>query len=118
MTGFIVVNPRSAAGRTAREWPAIERALRVSYPHMTLAVTRARGEATKLVREALDDGHLEIIAVGGDGTINEAVNGFFDADGPIAPDAVFGFVTSGTGGDFRKTFGIAPGYAAAIARLK
>jgi diacylglycerol kinase (ATP) len=85
---------------------------------MTFAVTRARGDATDFVREALADGHLEIIAVGGDGTINEAMNGFFDAEGPIAPDAVFGFVTSGTGGDFRKTFGIAPGYAAAIARLK
>jgi YegS/Rv2252/BmrU family lipid kinase len=118
MTGFVVVNPRSAGGRTAREWPAIEEALRDSYPHMTLAVTRARGDATRLVRQALGDGHLEIVAVGGDGTINEAMNGFFDAQGPIAPDAVFGFVTSGTGGDFRKTFGIAPGYAAAIARLK
>jgi diacylglycerol kinase (ATP) len=103
MTGFVVVNPRSSGGRTGREWPAIERALRSAYPHMTLAITRARGEATELVREALIDGHLEIIAVGGDGTINEAMNGFF---------------TSGTGGDFRKTFGIAPGAAAAIARLK
>jgi len=118
MTAFVVVNPRSAGGRTRHEWPAIERALRAAYPHMTLAETHARGEATELVREALHDGHLEIIAVGGDGTINEAMNGFFDAEGPIAPDAVFGFVTSGTGGDFRKTFGVEPGYAAAIARLK
>jgi diacylglycerol kinase family enzyme len=39
-------------------------------------------------------------------------------NGPVSPDAVFAFVTSGTGGDFRKSFGIAPGYEAAIARLK
>jgi len=56
--------------------------------------------------------------VGGDGTINEAINGFFDENGPLLPDAVFAFVTSGTGGDFRKSFGIAPGFQAAIARLK
>jgi YegS/Rv2252/BmrU family lipid kinase len=118
VTGFVVVNPRSGAGRTGREWPAIERALRVAYPHMTLAVTRKPGDATSLVRHALSEGHHEIVAVGGDGTINEAVNGFFDANGAIAPDAVFGFVTSGTGGDFRKTFGLGPGYAAAIARLR
>ena len=118
MTGFIVVNPSSGGGRTGRDWPNIERALRNAYPHMRLAMTRARGEATSLVRHALSEGHHEIVAVGGDGTINEAVNGLFDADGPIAPDAVFGFITSGTGGDFRKTFGVASGYAEAIARLR
>jgi YegS/Rv2252/BmrU family lipid kinase len=77
-----------------------------------------RREATALVRNALREGHHEIIAIGGDGTINEAVNGFFDSTGPIAPDAVFGYVTSGTGGDFRKTFGIAEGTDAAIAHLR
>lgn len=118
MTAFVVVNPRSGGGRTGREWPAIERSLRAAFPLMSVVATKRRGDATALVRAALREGHHEVIAVGGDGTINEAVNGFFDADGPVAPDAVFGFVTSGTGGDFRKTFGIAPGAAAAIARLK
>jgi YegS/Rv2252/BmrU family lipid kinase len=118
VTGFVVVNPRSGAGRTGREWPAIERALRAAYPHMTLAITRKPGDATALVRHALSEGHHEIVAVGGDGTINEAVNGFFDTNGPVVPDAVFGFVTSGTGGDFRKTFDLAPGYDAAITRLR
>jgi YegS/Rv2252/BmrU family lipid kinase len=118
MTAFVVVNPRSANGRTAREWRAIERALGQTYPHMSVAFTRMRREATLLVRNALREGHHEIIAIGGDGTINEAVNGFFDADGPVAPDAVLGYITSGTGGDFRKTFGVAPGAEAAIARLK
>jgi diacylglycerol kinase family enzyme len=118
VTGFVVVNPRSAGGRTAREWPRIERALRAAYPHMQLAMTQSRGDATALVRDALREGHHEIVAVGGDGTINEAVNGLFDADGPITPDAVFGFITSGHDGDFRKTFGLAPGYIAAIARLR
>lgn len=118
MTAFVVVNPRSGNGRTAREWRGIERALGQSYPHMSVAFTRMRREATTLVRNALREGHHEIIAIGGDGTINEAVNGFFDADGPVAPDAVFGYVTSGTGGDFRKTFGIDAGPEAAIARLK
>jgi YegS/Rv2252/BmrU family lipid kinase len=118
MTAFVVVNPRSGGGRTRREWRDIERALGDAFPKMSVAMTRKRGDATALVREALLEGHSEIIAVGGDGTINEAVNGFFDVNGPIAPDAVFGFITSGTGGDFRKSFGIAAGTDAAIARLK
>jgi diacylglycerol kinase (ATP) len=118
MTAFVVVNPHAAGGRTGREWPGVEAALRAAYPDMTAVFTDARGQATALVRQALEKGCVEIVAVGGDGTINEAVNGFFDAERTIAPDAVLGFVTSGTGGDFRKTFGVPPGHAAAIARLK
>jgi len=118
MSALVVVNPRSGGGRTKREWQSIERALGDVYPNMSVVVTRRRGEATELVREALLEGCSEIVAVGGDGTINESINGFFAENGPISPDAVFAFVTSGTGGDFRKTFGIAPGHGGAIARLK
>jgi diacylglycerol kinase (ATP) len=118
VTGFAVVNPRSGAGRTRRDWPSIEPALRDAYPGLEIAITRRRGDATELVRSALQEGHSEIIAVGGDGTINEAINGFFDAEGSVAPDAVLAFVTNGTGGDFRKTFGIGDGHSAAIAHLR
>ena len=118
MSAFVVVNPRSAGGRTRGQWREMERGLREIYPNMAVVMTQRRGEATALVREALLEGCSEIVAVGGDGTINEAVNGFFVESGPMSPDAVFAFVTSGTGGDFRKTFGIAPGHGAAIARLK
>ena len=118
MSAFVVVNPRSGNGRTGREWETIARRLGEVYPRMSVAFSAARGDATRLVRTALREGHQEIVAVGGDGTINEAVNGLFDGDGMIEPDAVFAFVTSGTGGDFRKSFGIAPGADAAIARLK
>ncbi len=118
MSAFVVVNPRSANGRTGREWDSTARKLRNIYPGMAVAFTRRRGEAAALVRQALGEGHQEIVAVGGDGTINEAINGMFAGDGPIDPDAVFAFVTSGTGGDFRKTFDIEAGPDAAIARLK
>ncbi len=118
MSAFIVVNPASGGGRTRKDWPAIEAALRAVYPDALIAFTRARGEAETLVYRALQEGHAEIVAVGGDGTINEAVNGFFDENGSVSPDAVFSFVTSGTGGDFRKTFDIEAGHAAAIARLR
>ncbi|MBN9569510.1 MAG: diacylglycerol kinase family lipid kinase [Alphaproteobacteria bacterium] len=118
MSTFAIINPRSANSHTARAWPDIERGLRHLYPQMNVGFTRARGHATALVRAALAEGYTEIVAVGGDGTINEAVNGFFDPSGPLAPEATFAFVSSGTGGDFRKTFDIAPGTMAGIERLK
>lgn len=118
MSAFAVVNPRSASGRTGHDWPDIERGLREVYPVLSVGFTSRRAEAIDLVRRALGEGYSEIVAVGGDGTINEAVNGFFNADGALAPDAVFAFVTSGTGGDFRKTFGLEAGPAAALAHLK
>jgi YegS/Rv2252/BmrU family lipid kinase len=117
MTAFVVVNPRSGNGRTRREWKVLSRAMQATFPGFEPVFTRQRGDATALVRQALAEGCHEIIAVGGDGTINECVNGFFDENGPISPDAVFGFITSGTGGDFRKSFGIDEGAAAGLARL-
>jgi diacylglycerol kinase (ATP) len=118
MSAFVVANPSSGNGRTGRDWKQIERALGTVYPSMSVSFTRKQGEAAALVRAALREGHHEIVAVGGDGTINEAVNGMFDASGTAPPDSVFAFVTSGTGGDFRKTFNIEHGIESAITRLK
>ena len=118
MTAFVVVNPQSANGRTRQDWPKIRPELEKLFPLMQVAESHARGETARLVRAALKDGHLDVIAVGGDGTINEAVNGFFENGAPVSPDAVFGFVSSGNDCDFRRTFGIKPGYEAGIARLK
>ena len=118
MTAFIVVNHMSGNGSTGRDWPKIRAGLEGVFPSMTVMQSHARGDAARLVRDALKDGHLDIIAVGGDGTINEAINGFFENGVAVSPDAVFGFVSSGSGGDFRRTFGIGTGYEAAIARLK
>ena len=118
MTAFVVVNPKSANGRTRQDWPRIKPELEKLFPRMQVAESLARGETARLVRAALRDGHLDVIAVGGDGTINEAVNGFFENGAPVSPDAVFGFVSSGNDSDFRRTFGIKPGYEAGLARLK
>ena len=116
MSAFVVVNP--AAGGTSREWRGVEKALSAIYPYMSVAFTRGRGDAAELVANALREGHHEIVAVGGDGTINEAVNGFFDRDGAISPDAVLAFVCCGSSGGFKKAFGIEECGVAAALRLR
>ncbi len=118
MTAFVVVNPRAARGRTGRDLPRIRAGLEGAFPLMEVALSASRGQTTNLVRQALHAGHLDIIVVGGDGTLNEAVNGFFDQGVPISPDAVLGFVPSGLWTDFARNFGIAPDIESAIARLK
>jgi YegS/Rv2252/BmrU family lipid kinase len=118
MTAFVVVNPQAGGGRTRSDWPKIRPQLEKLFPNMQVAESQARGDTARLVRAALKDGHLDVIAVGGDGTINEAVNGFFEDGVPVSSDAVLGFVASGHDSDFRRTFGIRAGYDAGIARLK
>src|SRR5690606_37093433 len=70
---------------------------------------------TRLTREALKSGAERIVAVGGDGTLNEVTNGFFENGAPIAPEASLAIVPFGTGGDFRKTVRIPNATAEAAA---
>ena len=117
MTTFVIVNPQSRGGKTGRDADVILRAVRATLGDVAMAFSTRPGEATLLTREALERGHARIVAVGGDGTTNEVVNGFFRAGQPVNAQATLGLVSSGTGSDFRKTLGIAAGYAESIARL-
>ncbi|MGE0867956.1 MAG: diacylglycerol kinase family protein [Kofleriaceae bacterium] len=98
----VVVNPNSQGGRLGKRWPELGEAIARVFP-FEAAITAARGDATRLTREALRAGAERVIAVGGDGTVNEVVNGFFADGAAIAPDATFGLIPFGTGGDFRRT---------------
>jgi len=100
---FVIVNPTSAAGATSRRWDSIAKLLRSSLGDFEHAITRAPGEATALSRAALREGFEMIVSVGGDGTLNEVVGGFFEGSAPVAPEAVLGVVALGTGCDFART---------------
>ena len=64
--------------------------------------TRARGHGIELTANAIKNGARTIIAVGGDGTINEVVNGFFEGERLISNEATLGIIPHGTGSDFRR----------------
>jgi YegS/Rv2252/BmrU family lipid kinase len=107
----VVVNPKSQGGRLGKQWPQLAETLRRAFAFEDVATT-APGDATRIAREALRGGAERVVAVGGDGTINEVVNGFFEearAGEPpraIRPAAALGVLPRGTGGDFRKTLGL------------
>ena len=83
-----------------------------------VAMTSGPGEATELTRKALRAGFSMIVAVGGDGTVNEVVNGFYDGDEPVRESPILGLLPSGTGGDYRKTWGLSKDPEEAVRRLK
>jgi len=98
-----IVNPNAAMGATGREWPQIESLAKERLGPFEAYLTNAQGDAIRLTRQALLEGAEQIICVGGDGTLNEVVNGFMEEDGPIQPGAILAYIPRGTGCDFVKT---------------
>ncbi|HEX5411285.1 MAG TPA: diacylglycerol kinase family protein [Terriglobia bacterium] len=109
-----VVNPSSARGRTARRWPQLAAMLESRLGRVITRFTDQPGAGIGITRALLHEGCDLIIAVGGDGTVNEVANGFFDKDHMIRPEAVLGILPLGTGGDFRRTLEIPSDADAAI----
>ncbi len=118
MRTFLVVNPRSGNGDTGRRWPDILGAACTSMGDVGSALTQSPLHAAELTAQALADGYECIVAVGGDGTLNEVVNGFFRVPGGPPAGATVAVIPRGTGGDFRRTFGWSTSLRSACARIR
>lgn len=104
---LLIVNPRSAGGRTGKTWARYAGLVKENLPDHETRLTERPGHATELARKGLEEGFEMVVSVGGDGTNNEVINGFFREDGaPVRKDAVFGHVPRGTGCDFARGMGI------------
>jgi diacylglycerol kinase (ATP) len=102
----VIVNPAAHKGGAAKRWPAIEAELVARLGPFEPRFTTAPGHATALARAALADGVRRLVAVGGDGTVNETLNGMLDAAGRlIAPDAVLCPVPAGTANELCRALG-------------
>jgi len=112
-----IVNPVAGGGRARRVWPRLLSRLLEVTTSLSVHWTMGPGTATALTRDALKGGMERIVAVGGDGTLHEVVNGFFENRTPVAPSAVLAFVPCGSGSDFRHALG-APAGVEAATRLR
>jgi YegS/Rv2252/BmrU family lipid kinase len=118
MKTFLVVNPHSAGGETGKRWAEISGQVTRVIGDFGFGFTERAMDAVRLTRDALADGYECIAAVGGDGTINEVVNGFFAEGKAINPQAALGLIPRGTGGDFRRAFGWELDLDSALERLR
>jgi YegS/Rv2252/BmrU family lipid kinase len=124
MKPFLVVNPRSANGATAKHFDSIANAVRSAVGEHAHAFTERPMHAAEVTRKALSEGCDLVIAVGGDGTINEVVNGFFQPlqpgkePQPVQAGAALGILPRGTGGDLRRTVGLDDDLWRSAQRLK
>lgn len=118
MKTFLVVNPNSANGATGRQWAELSAKIGQSLGPFGHGFTAGSMDAARLTRHALREGYECIVAVGGDGTVNEVVNGFFEDGRALNPSAALGVIPRGTGGDFRKAFGWDGALDSALDRLR
>ena len=102
-TYFTIMNPAAGGGRCGKLAPAALERLRAAGMALEVRETRAPGEATILAHEAYAAGYRNFIAVGGDGTGFEIVNGVFPA-ALTGGRAALGFLPLGTGNSFLRDF--------------
>ncbi len=105
----VIVNPHAGGGSAGRDWGLIESMLRKRLGTFEVSLTREPADATRMTREYLGGGTDLIICVGGDGTLNEVINGFIAADRLVRPEAALAFIPNGTGCDFVRTVNIPSG---------
>ncbi len=112
-----IVNPMAAGRMAGRRWPRIDGLLRQRLGPVDTRFTQRRGDATGLAYQALREGCDLVIAVGGDGTANEVVNGFYRDGKLVRPGARLGFIPIGTGGDLQRTLQVPLDPAQAVQTL-
>ncbi len=100
MKAFFIVNPVAGNGRGRRVWEEINAKLFKSIGEQDYKFTDFPGDATDLARDAVLKGYDTIVSCGGDGTVNEVLNGLVNSN------VNFTILPLGTGSDFGKTVGI------------
>ena len=125
---LVIANPASGRGRTGRGLSRSIAAIRDAVGDLDVAETGRRGDATALAAVAARDHRPLVIGLGGDGTLDEIVNGLLGAPGaggrePGSPgrDAAslpaLGIIGTGTGGDYGRSLGIRHEFGAYLTAL-
>jgi diacylglycerol kinase (ATP) len=114
----VILNPRAANGRALVRLPDVEAALRRDQLEHEILLTQRPGHASELARAAAADGVDVLVAMGGDGTLNEVVQAYIGEDGEPVRGPDLAVVPAGTGGDFKRTLGLSDSIEGAVGRIR
>lgn len=115
---FVIVNPVAGNGRGLDHFPQISKLLRDAGIPSEPVFTEHKFHATELTVSAVKQGFRRIIAVGGDGTLHEVVNGLFIQQTVDPREVLLAVIAVGSGNDWIRTFGIPSRYADAIRAIR
>jgi YegS/Rv2252/BmrU family lipid kinase len=108
---LVVVNLHAGSKKCERDWPEIESLLIEKKLKTEVVFTRAANQATEISKDYIENkGFKKIIVVGGDGTMNEIVNGVFRQNRFPTTDITIGLITVGTGNDWGRHYGMHSSY--------
>jgi YegS/Rv2252/BmrU family lipid kinase len=111
---LVLVNPNAGKGRGQKDWEKISALLKKEDILFTVKFTERKGHAIDLTLKAISEGYRKIITVGGDGTLNEVVNGTFTNSSCSPTDIILALIPVGTGNDWGRMFGIPLDYEKAV----
>jgi YegS/Rv2252/BmrU family lipid kinase len=115
---LVVVNPNAGVGRGEKDWKEISRLLEKQGLDFYSVFTKRRLHAMQLVEKYINKGYRKIVVVGGDGTMNEAVNGIFNQQMVPTTEITLGMIPVGTGNDWVRTFNIPTNYKKVVKIIK
>jgi diacylglycerol kinase (ATP) len=103
---FIIVNPISGKRIYRRRLKSLQAALQTCKQTSEIQLTQYKGHAVELARQAVNEGYKQLIVVGGDGTLNEVINGIFSSNCTSTEEITLAAVPSGTGNDWIRQWNI------------
>ncbi len=115
---YAVINPQAGSGKGKFDWPEIESLLKINGIEFDHVFTTHKYHAVELTVNAVNLGYKKLIAIGGDGTLNEIVNGVFIQKRYSTTDISIGVIAVGTGNDWSRMYKIHETYQGKVAALK
>jgi YegS/Rv2252/BmrU family lipid kinase len=102
----VIMNPAARKGRSGENWGNVQALLNQHLDDYNVSFTEQAGHAKSLARQALDDGYERFIAVGGDGTANEVLNGLCENGTLMNPNTVMSVIPAGTANEICRSLGL------------